>query len=174
MRESLGTVWIGAGSEEGMSSSAAPTWLGVHLAMLWHQPEIRLVSWGFALNGLWETLQTPLYADSGREPSYLLWTRLHCTAGDLLILLGCFWAVAALRRDRRWFCRPRRLSAPLFVGLGMAYTAASELYNTRVAHAWAYAPQMPRVLGVGLGPLLQWLLLPPVLLHLLRRSSASA
>lgn len=143
------------------------------LARLWHQPEIRLVSWGLALNGLWETLPTPLYADSCREPSYLVRTRLHCTAGDLLILLGCFWAVSALRRDRRWFRRRDRLAEPLFVGLGLAYTVASEIYNTRVSHAWAYAPRMPQVLDVGLAPLLQWLVLPPLLLLLLRRSAAA-
>ncbi|HVT58910.1 MAG TPA: hypothetical protein VHR45_10960 [Thermoanaerobaculia bacterium] len=126
--------------------------------------------WGFVLNALWEALQTPLYADSDREPSHLLWTRLHCTVGDVLILLGCFWAVSALWRDRQWFYRREGCRAPLFVGFGLAYTAASELYNTRLAHAWAYGPQMPRLFGVGLAPLLQWLVLPSILLIVLRRS----
>jgi len=40
----------------------------------------------------------------------------------------------------------------------------SEWLNTAVRASWAYAPSMPIVplLGVGLAPFLQWLLLPPL------------
>ncbi|HSD54124.1 MAG TPA: hypothetical protein VLC47_08150 [Burkholderiales bacterium] len=50
--------------------------------------------------------------------------------------------------------------------VGLAYTAFSEWLNTAVRTSWAYAPGMPIVAfaGVGLTPLLQWLLLPPMVL----------
>lgn len=130
-------------------------------------PELRLVLWGFALNLTWEVLQTPLYADRGGSARYLAWSRLHCTLGDVLILLGCFWLVALMCRDRRWIAAGRLPPRLLFVTLGVAYTMASELLNTRLFLSWAYAPEMPHIFGVGLAPILQWFLIPSALLFIL-------
>jgi hypothetical protein len=46
--------------------------------------------------------------------------------------------------------------------------------NVDVRQTWAYTDLMPKVppLGTGLAPLLQWLLLPSVALHLARRGTA--
>lgn len=133
-------------------------------------PEVRLALWGFPLNLGWELLQTPLYSDSGRGLFYLLWTRVHCALGDVLILLGAFWATALLCRSRRWVeGRWGRWGAALFVSAGFGYTIWSEWLNTSVRAGWGYRPEMPQLLGIGLTPLLQWLLIPPILVALLRR-----
>ena len=105
---------------------------------------------------------------------YLVWSRLHCALGDVLILLGCFWLVALIWRDRRWIAAGRLAPRLLFVALGLAYTAASELLNTRFFLSWAYAPEMPHIFGIGLAPILQWLLIPSVLLFILGPSRALA
>lgn len=138
---------------------------------LWEIPEVRLVGWGLPLNAVWEFLQSPLYTDSARGFVYVLWTRLHCTAGDALILLGAFWGTSIVFRGRRWWARPRWGAALLFLLLGLAYTVWSELYNTGVRGSWEYAAAMPRLFGLGAAPLLQWVLLPPLLLALVRRTS---
>ena len=132
-------------------------------------PEARLVAWGFALNAVWEALQSPLYADFGRRIGYLIWTRLHCTAGDVLILLAAFWGTALLFRTRFWASTKGFPAAVVFVLAGFVYTAWSEIHNTQIAVTWAYAPEMPQIYGVGLAPLLQWLVIPPVLVWLLRK-----
>jgi hypothetical protein len=44
----------------------------------------------------------------------------------------------------------------------MAYTAWSEWRNVYVAGNWGYTAGMPLLFGIGLSPLLQWLVLPPV------------
>lgn len=137
---------------------------------IWSVPEARLVFWGLLVNAVWELLQSPLFADHGRGLVYIVWTRLHCTGGDLLILLAAFWGTSILFRERFWWARPRWAAVVLFVLLGLVYTAWSEWYNTQVRHAWEYAAAMPLVFGLGLFPLLQWLLLPPVILGLVRRS----
>ena len=58
----------------------------------------------------------------------------------------------------------------------MAYTAWSEWYNVYRAGSWGYTASMPLIFGIGLSPLLQWLILPPVLVlayrTLVRRCSA--
>lgn len=134
----------------------------------WKIPEVRLVAWGALLNGAWEFLQSPLFADHVRGWRYLLWTRLHCTGGDLLILLGAFWITSAVFRGRRWWARPRWGAVLLFLLLGLGYTAWSELHNTQVRGAWEYTSAMPLLFGVGAAPLLQWALLPAIVLILVR------
>lgn len=136
--------------------------------------EIPLVLWGFVLNLAWELAQSPLYADHGRGWGYLAWTRLHCTVGDVLILLGAFWATAAAYRSWRWPVRHGNGAAATFLGAGLLYTAWSEWFNTAVRESWSYAPSMPTVLGLGLSPLLQWLVLPPLLVLILRASAKRA
>ena len=61
----------------------------------------------------------------------------------------------------------------LIVVIGTGYNVFSEWMNTVVMQGWKYADEMPlvRVAGVeiGLTPLLQWLLIPPLALFLGRR-----
>jgi hypothetical protein len=54
------------------------------------------------------------------------------------------------------------------MAFGLAWTAQSEWVNVHVRGTWAYDGSMPLVAGVGVKPLLQWLLLPPVALRLVR------
>ena len=126
---------------------------------------LRRLAWlgltGFLLNGNWEWLQTPLYQDATKSVNDIVWFRLHCTVGDVLILLACAVAVTGLRRSTSWLARPRILDFSLMTALGLAYTSFSELVNLSRG-TWAYSELMPLVLGtpVGLAPLAQWLVLP--------------
>ena len=56
--------------------------------------------------------------------------------------------------------------------LGPAYTMFSEWLNTTLLR-WSYSELMPTLnlgaIEIGLSPLLQWLFLPPLTLHLARR-----
>ena len=136
-------------------------------------PEIRLGGWGLLLNGAWEFLQSPLYTDHARGLAYVLWTRLHCTGGDVLILLGAFWVTSLILRSRQWWRDARKGPVLLFTLLGLSYTIWSEWLNMEVRRSWEYAPAMPRVLGLGLTPLLQWILLPSCVLALVRRPTSA-
>lgn len=125
---------------------------------------------GFGLNAAWEFLQSPLYSDHSRELGYLLRSRLHCAGGDVLILLFVFGVTSLIFRSRQWLGACRRGPTVLFVALGFAYTVWSEWFNTQVAHSWQYADSMPRVFGIGLAPLAQWLVIPVLLALILRRA----
>lgn len=132
--------------------------------------------WALPLEAVWEIAQLPLYTlwrESGR--GYLLYSLAHCTLGDLLILLVSFELVAWLARDRYWFKKRILFPGALFTFAGAGYTIYSEIRNVYFTGAWAYTERMPivPVIEVGLAPLLQWLLLPPLLLYLLRRVSAA-
>jgi hypothetical protein len=56
----------------------------------------------------------------------------------------------------------------LTVAIGLGYTVFSEWLNTVVRQSWAYAAAMPTVrvgtLEIGLAPLAQWLVVPPLAL----------
>jgi hypothetical protein len=133
-------------------------------------PELSVAVLGFGLNAAWEFLQSPLYADHGQEFGYLLRTRLHCAGGDTLILLFAFGVTSLIFRSRQWLRGGRAGPTVLFVALGFAYTVWSEWFNTQVTHSWQYAESMPRVFGIGVAPLAQWVAIPFLLALILRRS----
>ena len=137
-------------------------------------PELQLAGWGFGLNLVWEAIQTPLYADAYRELSYLAWTRLHCTLGDVLILLVCFWGTALLFGGRDWIVARGVVPAMTFVALGLLYTTWSEWWNAGIRGTWSYSPSMPTLWGLGASPLLQWIVVPFLVLALVRRRAGAA
>ena len=51
----------------------------------------------------------------------------------------------------------------------MAYTVWSEWHNVYRTGSWGYAAGMPLIFGIGLSPLLQWLILPPLMVVAYRK-----
>ena len=135
----------------------------------------RYAPWLAALNLGWEIAQLPLYTiwrDAGI--GYIAFAVAHCTAGDVLI--GSVALVLALIVTRAgtvaaWPWLHVCIVAAL---LGVGYTGASEWMNTSVRQSWSYSSMMPTVelggVAVGLAPLMQWLVLPPLALRLARRA----
>ena len=118
----------------------------------------------FVLNLTWEIAQVRLYTIWTEADSLTVaWSLLHCTLGDVLIALALFALAGMVLRRADWpASRPWTGGAIVVIG-ALAYTAWSEWYNVYRAGSWAYAASMPLVFGIGLSPLLQWLILPPVL-----------
>ena len=113
-------------------------------------PEVLLACSAFFLNFFWEMAQSPLYRDvTERSYGEMLASRLHCTLGDVVILLGAHAIVAWTRRDRHWVMRLRGRDLTVFTGLGLSYTVLSEWVNMDLRSAWSYDPVMPRVPLLG-------------------------
>lgn len=126
----------------------------------------RLGAWAvlsLALHLAWEIAQLQLYtiAESGnlRELTYAV---LHCSLGDMFIATGTYILTMYALGDSRWPSAHPWKGAAIAMTFGIAYTVYSEWYNVYQAGNWAYAPAMPRVFGVGVSPLLQWLVVPVV------------
>jgi hypothetical protein len=132
-----------------------------------------MISWvalALVLNAVWEVVQLPLYSLAS-DPSGLRIALYvgHCVAGDIMIATLLFLLAAALLRDVDWpRHRPWRGGA-IVVAAGLGYTAFSEWRNIYVTGAWAYNELMPTVGGIGLAPLLQWLIVPALSIALMRR-----
>ena len=126
-----------------------------------------------ALNLAWEVAQLPLYTLwQDATPAYKAYAVVHCTLGDMLIgtsALAIALLVTGAGSPRAW--RWGAIAA-LTVAIGLGYTVFSEWLNTVVRDGWAYAAAMPTVriggLEVGLSPLAQWLVVPPLALLLAR------
>ena len=123
----------------------------------------------FALNLVWEVLQLPLYTigRTGTLPQ-LAFAVLHCTAGDALIAGTSFLVAGTALRTANWPATRPLAGGLTALAFGIAYTSYSEWHNVYETGAWAYTPDMPLVFGIGLAPLLQWLVLPVVTLLIVR------
>lgn len=126
------------------------------------------------LNYPWEFIQAPLFEGMAERPH---WEAVKaCTqaaVGDAVIMVVSYWGVAALGRDRAWISGPRSLDVMLFSSIGVGITVVIELL---VLHGWwvsgwRYSAAMPVIpgLGVGLVPVLQWVVLPLLVVVLVAR-----
>lgn len=84
-----------------------------------------------------------------------------------MIAFASYLAASLLLAAPKWPKTATIRGTLLTTALGTAYTVASEWYHLRVGD-WTYADAMPRVAGIGVSPLLQWLLLPVIVVFLCR------
>ncbi len=90
-----------------------------------------------------------------------------------IILLVAYWLVA-LRWGRFWMQAARWAPFLAFLALGIAYTAFSEHYNVHLVQRWTYSRWMPTIAGIGLVPLLQWVVVPTLCVQLVRSDGSRA
>lgn len=139
-------------------------------------PEINVMLFSVLLNLPWEFIQVPLFehmADAAHWQATKLC--LRAALGDGLMSVAAYLAAAGLLRDRYWAIDVRLdgRAVAAFMALPLATTIVIE----RLALAgvwldgWRYSELMPVVplIGVGLSPLVQWIVLPPLALWLVRR-----
>ena len=115
----------------------------------------------FALQFGWEMMQAGWFASMKGLPFWSATLRcLHATAGDLVITAIAFVIAALVARRRHWPVSPHlSVAAPVFIVIGLATTAAYEVFAIATGK-WRYDARMPTIFGVGLLPLLQWLVIP--------------
>jgi len=114
----------------------------------------------FALHFAWEMAQGNLFQLMQSMPFWraTAWCA-RATAGDLVITTIAFSA-AAMSGGLHWPLIRRRLSpALIFLTVGILITIGYEIYAVSTGR-WAYDEQMPQILGIGLSPLLQWIVIP--------------
>lgn len=140
-------------------------------------PEVNIGIFAFLLNYPWEFLQVPFFAGMAAAPHWP--AVLFCTraaAGDAAIAVAAYWIVAAMVRRRAWVTTPNMRHVVGFVAAGLVITTIVERLATEVWNRWEYAAIMPTlpVLGTGVVPLLQWIVLPPLVVWFVRRQLAGS
>ncbi len=125
----------------------------------------------FVLNLAWEIAHVRLYtiwteADGLR----IAWSVFHCSAGDVMIALAMFALAGIVLWGADWPVSHPWAGGVIVVIGAMSYTVWSEWHNVYRAGNWGYAAGMPLILGIGLSPLLQWLILPPFMVLAYRKA----
>lgn len=140
-------------------------------------PEFSIAVFSFLLHFVWEFLQAPTYAGMA-EMNHWDGIKLctSATFGDVGFALVAFWAASLLARSRLWVFNPTTLQFLLFLAVGIGLTIGFEYYYTNISLRWTYSELMPLVppFGTGLSPLLQWAIIPPLVLWLTRRQLRQA
>ena len=135
-------------------------------------PEFNVVIFAYMLNFLWEFWQVPFFGDMATAAH---WEAIkfctRATAGDVGIMLVAFWIVSIAVKSRTWVRNPGPRNVVGFVSVGVVITIFFEWLATNVLDRWVYAESMPTlpILGTGLIPLVQWVLIPPLVLWFVRR-----
>ena len=142
-------------------------------------PEFNVAIFALLLNFAWEILQAPLYAGmAGMPHAQVTKACLQATFGDMVLMLLAYGAVAVAARSRRWGVEASSWQRALFIAIGVVITAGIEWLATRGhwVQSWNYLPAMPLVpgMGIGLAPLLQWVLLPLLTVWFVRRQLSPA
>lgn len=141
-------------------------------ASLWEVPELPVASFSFLLHFVWEFVQVPAFAGmAGMGHWEAIKLCLSATIGDVGFALTAFWVASLAARSRYWVLKPGRLLIGIFLAVGILLTVGFEYYYTSVSLRWAYSDLMPLVppFGTGLTPILQWLIVPPIVVWLSRR-----
>ncbi|MDH5530419.1 MAG: hypothetical protein OEY05_10295 [Paracoccaceae bacterium] len=134
--------------------------------------EVDLLILSFLSHFSWELLQAPLFSSlegTGHFAGILIC--LRATLGDLGIALAAFWCAAWLGDGRGWVSRPTLGTVIAFLGFGLVATISFEFVSTEILNRWSYGPGMPRlpIVGTGFAPLVQWLIVPALVLWYLNR-----
>ena len=139
-------------------------------------PELDLLILSFPMHFTWEFLQAPLFRNM-QNATHLDGIRicLQATVGDMVIALIAFWVASVLAGTRRWAAQPDRRSIAAWLSTGIAVTLAIEFYSTEVTARWLYGASMPRLplIGTGIAPVAQWIVIPMMVLWYMRRLSPS-
>lgn len=133
-------------------------------------PETNLFLFAFLLNFVYEVWQAPYYefysspflADKVRDLT-------HCSFGDGVIILVCSWVVSALVRSRNWVLHPTPKLTFLFTSIGLAITLVIETYRVNISQVYGVPVLAVPILGLSGLAVIQWIILPPLILYLARR-----
>jgi len=123
-------------------------------------------------NLVWEFAQLPLYTiwHEGTERE-IVFAAVHCTGGDVVIANMALVGTLAIGGGSLWPHARFPTVAALAVFGGLGYTVFSEWLNTEIRGSWAYTSWMPTLpmIGSGVAPLAQWMIVPPLALWWARR-----
>lgn len=134
--------------------------------------EFNILLFGFMTNFVWEMLQMPLFifpADISITSINLLC--LKASLGDAFMLIVMYWILAVSFKSRHWIYHLSIFRIGIYLAIGIFMTVIFEALAIGPLQRWTYGPLMPTLplIGIGLGPIIQWLTIPLFVLWLLRR-----
>lgn len=117
------------------------------------------------INLPWEVAQMSLYVAEG-SIVISLWYCFLASIGDGLLVLLIFAAGWLVFGSQDWFMQPGVRGYLLMLAAGAGIAVVVEWVATGILEQWRYVEGMPLVFGVGLAPLMQMLVLPPLIFRI--------
>ena len=134
------------------------------------RPETWLAIHGYLIAFLWEMLQMPYYAMSHLSA----WeTTINCSLaslGDAGSMVFAYFVASWAVNDRYWLSSRIRKPVMVFLVTGLVITLVVEYFATSAAWGWKYSAKMPTLLGIGMVPIVMWIVVPLIALGLASRS----
>ncbi len=120
------------------------------------------------VNYPWEQAQSRLYVLPGGVDVHW-WMCAAASVVDGLMILLIFWIGWLVTGQRDWYLRPGVRGYAVLLLSGAVVSVAIEWVAIYGAQWWAYSSNMPLVpgLNIGLAPVAQMLVLPPLIFTLL-------
>jgi hypothetical protein len=142
---------------------------------VFYNPVLNFFFFSFVLNATWEWIQSPFFIDITSDLNTIIWYRIHCTLGDSLILITGYILTSFYYRNFNWVRNSNVKHHVVFVVMGVIYTLFSEYLNVYVNNSWSYSDYMPLLpfVNIGLVPLFQWIILPPIIIFITKRQIRS-
>lgn len=120
------------------------------------------------VNYPWELAQSPLYEEMD-DLGVAIWHCFIAALGDGVLVLAIFVVGAMVFRRTDWFVRPGLRGYGVMFAAGLLIGVLVEWLGLNFLRRWAYAPGMPLILGIGLVPIAQMVLLPPLSFRIVAR-----
>ena len=117
------------------------------------------------LNYLWELAQAPLYIGLKSYNAAVFWHCFVAGLGDGLMVMIIFAAGWTTTHKWDWFEHPGVAGYLLMLSAALILAASVEWVAVNILERWAYTAKMPTlpVVKIGLVPLAQMLVLPPLI-----------
>ena len=127
----------------------------------------------YALHFAWEMAHGSLFAPMDGMPFWQATAWCARAAGwDVAISAAAYVAATLAARRVHWIQQRTWWPYAIYFAVGLAVTIAMERWAIS-AGRWQYREAMPTIAGIGFTPLLQWILIPAVIL-LIARSAMRA
>ncbi len=124
----------------------------------------------YVLHFVWETAQGSLFAPMDRMPFLraMAWCA-RASGWDVVISAAAYGTAALAARRLRWVEQRTWWHFAIYFAVGLGITIAIEKWAISVGR-WQYKEAMPTIAGIGLAPLLQWIIIPAAIVFVVRRS----
>ena len=118
------------------------------------------------LNYLWELAQAPLYVGLDRYNAAVFWHCFVASLGDgiMVLIMTATGRVILGRWD--WFKQPRATGYLVMLATGLVLAVLVETVAQHLLGRWQYTVRMPTVLSIGVVPIAQMLLVPPLIFRI--------
>jgi hypothetical protein len=122
------------------------------------------------MHALWELNQRKFFYDNNDISFSVKKSKcILCSFGDLFIASASYGFAALFVKNKRWILNSKwAVGGAVAMTTGLALTVLIEKMALKTKR-WNYSPEMPKVYGVGISPILQWIAIPLITITLNRK-----